>query len=192
MIVEKIAFSIGYIGPAVVGRTTIFNTLNNAVDDYKKELRVYYLSQEELGIKNQYLDAYEKTPQRVIELRCTKKKEIEKAKTNTLIMRACPGAIIYIQNIKWLIEHSDAIIFIAEPQKMALENNKLYYDEMTKCNKERRLPLIVQLNKRDLPNTIGAQEFRQEFKIGEAVRIYESRIDDIASLWAPIMSFWSE
>ena len=65
------------------------------------------------------------------------------------------------------IEMVDGIIFVVDSQRKYIEENKRSWQELFLYFGQRLydLPLVVALNKQDLPETISEEEFRADFNV---------------------------
>jgi signal recognition particle receptor subunit beta len=78
-----------------------------------------------------------------------------------------PGQVIYDASRKLIIRGLDGVVFVADSQAERMEENLLSLRNLEK-NLEtqgfniREIPLIMQYNKRDLPNALSLKEMRTQ------------------------------
>ncbi len=71
---------------------------------------------------------------------------------------------------------TDGVVFVADSQRHLLDDNIASWNELVDMidSAERIVPVVILLNKYDMPNPIGEQEFRSSVKIPLAVPIFPS------------------
>lgn len=100
-----------------------------------------------------------------------------------------PGQVVYDASRKLILKGLDGVIFVADSQKERMEENIEAFNNL-KTNLEQQgydikeVPLIVQYNKRDLPNVASLPELRKalnpynapefEARAHEGVGVFES------------------
>lgn len=100
-----------------------------------------------------------------------------------------PGQVVYDASRKLILKGLDGVIFVADSQRERMEENIEAMNNL-KTNLEQQgydikeIPLIVQYNKRDLPNVASMAELRKslnlynapefEAKANEGVGVFES------------------
>ncbi|CAM2009186.1 GTP-binding protein [Acanthopleuribacter pedis] len=86
-----------------------------------------------------------------------------------------PGQVFYNASRKLILKGVDGVIFVADSQEARLDANLESIDNLDKNLKEQgfdlsTIPYVLQLNKRDLPTALSAEELTQELRIkGEPV-----------------------
>lgn len=84
-----------------------------------------------------------------------------------------PGQIVYDSSRKLIMKGLDGVIFVADSQKERMEEN-LESLKNLKINLSQqgydieKIPLVVQYNKRDLPNAIPIKELRDKLNLYNA------------------------
>jgi len=76
---------------------------------------------------------------------------------------AVPGQVLHNSTRRIVLQGADAVAFIADSRKSASEDNNAYWQNMLQNMAENdldpeKVPVVIQLNKRDLPGTLDAQE----------------------------------
>lgn len=76
-----------------------------------------------------------------------------------------PGQIVYDASRKLILKGLDGVIFVADSQEERMEENIQALKNLEKNLEQqgydiRQIPLIIQYNKRDLPNAMKLQEMR--------------------------------
>ena len=78
-----------------------------------------------------------------------------------------PGQVVYEASRRLILKGLDGVIFVADSQKERMNENKRSFEGL-KVNLERQgynyktLPLVLQYNKQDLPNSLSLKEMRLE------------------------------
>ncbi len=86
-----------------------------------------------------------------------------------------PGQVFYNASRKLILKGVDGVIFVADSQEARLDANLESIDNLDKNLKEQgfdlsTIPYVLQLNKRDLPTALSAEELTQELRLkGEPV-----------------------
>jgi len=76
----------------------------------------------------------------------------------------------FLTTREYVVQNADGVIFVADsdPDKMA--DNIRSFQELIAFTQETRIPIIVQLNKRDLPDAISEMRFRRAMHLPEIDR----------------------
>ena len=74
----------------------------------------------------------------------------------------CTGQERFLSTREYVLEGADGIMFVADSQPELLEQNKRSFRELLSFASPRRIPYIIQLNKRDLQQKIGIDEFKKQ------------------------------
>jgi mutual gliding-motility protein MglA len=86
-----------------------------------------------------------------------------------------PGQVFYDSSRKLILKGVDGVVFVADSQEERLDANLESISNLTENLKEQgfdinKIPYVLQLNKRDLPNAIPAEDLKQQLLIkGEPV-----------------------
>ena len=81
-----------------------------------------------------------------------------------------PGQVFYNASRKAILRDVDGIVFVADSQMERMEANIESFENMQENMKEQlldiqKIPLVVQYNKRDLPNAAPLEELREEINV---------------------------
>lgn len=84
-----------------------------------------------------------------------------------ILLLTATGQDFYASTRPATIEMVDGIIFVVDSQRKYIEENKRSWQELFLYFGQRLydLPLVVALNKQDLPETISEEEFRADFNV---------------------------
>ena len=86
-----------------------------------------------------------------------------------------PGQVFYDSSRKLILKGVDGVVFVADSQEERLDANFEALSNLGENLKEQgfdlaKIPYVLQLNKRDLPNTIPAEDLKQQLLVkGEPV-----------------------
>jgi len=86
-----------------------------------------------------------------------------------------PGQVFYDASRKLILRGVDGVVFVADSQEERMDANLEALDNLVDNLKEHgydlnKLPYVLQLNKRDLPNVLGVDALKKDLvKRGEAV-----------------------
>jgi len=78
-----------------------------------------------------------------------------------------PGQVFYEASRKLILKGADGVVFVADSQEERLDANFETMENLHEHLKEHNLnfdtiPYVLQLNKRDLPNVVAAEELKAE------------------------------
>jgi mutual gliding-motility protein MglA len=79
-----------------------------------------------------------------------------------------PGQTFYETSHQFILKGVDGIVFVVDSQAERMEANLQSFEELEKSLERQgydinRIPLVIQYNKRDLPNTIDIKELEATF-----------------------------
>jgi mutual gliding-motility protein MglA len=86
-----------------------------------------------------------------------------------------PGQVFYDSSRKLILKGVDGVVFVADSQEERLDANLESVCNLTENLKEQgfdiqKIPYVLQLNKRDLPNAMPAEDLKQQLLVkGEPV-----------------------
>ena len=86
-----------------------------------------------------------------------------------------PGQVFYDSSRKLILKGVDGVVFVADSQEERLDANLESIANLTENLREQgfdinKIPYVLQLNKRDLPNAMPAEDLKQQLLIkGEPV-----------------------
>ena len=86
------------------------------------------------------------------------------------------GQDFYRSTREVVLVGADGVIFVADSQEHLLDENLASWNELMSMieEEERPLPLIVCLNKQDLPNAVEEERLRSHLKIPMSVPVFRS------------------
>lgn len=149
---KEIICKIVYYGPSLGGKTTNVQ-------------QIYHETSEEQEGKLEALDAetertlfYDFLPLEVGDIRGYKVR---------FHVFSVPGQVVYDASRKLIMKMLDGIIFVADSQKERMEENinslrNLEVNLQQQGMDITEIPLVIQYNKRDLPNAMSIEEMRKE------------------------------
>jgi len=81
-----------------------------------------------------------------------------------------PGQVFYNASRKLILKGIDGVIFVADSQEARFDANLESIDNLDKNLKEQgfdlmKIPYVLQLNKRDLPTALPAEELTKELRV---------------------------
>jgi hypothetical protein len=74
----------------------------------------------------------------------------------------CTGQERFLSTREYVLEGADGIVFVGDSEKDKLEQNKRSFRELLSFASPRRIPYVIQLNKRDIENKIRIDEFKKK------------------------------
>ncbi|NTV45204.1 MAG: GTPase domain-containing protein [Chlorobiales bacterium] len=160
---KELNLKIVYYGPALSGKTTNIEQIHAHVNDkYRSKL---------LSLKNRedrtlYFDFLQLELGKIGGL------------TPRLNLYTVPGQVYYEATRKIVLRRADGIVFIADSAPNRLKDNIEAWENMkaqlTSLNLyEENFPIVVQMNKRDLPLTMPTEVIRAKLGIKRQYKIFE-------------------
>ncbi|MBY8992021.1 MAG: hypothetical protein KGD58_14855 [Candidatus Lokiarchaeota archaeon] len=145
---NMLQFKIVYWGPGESGKTTNFFRLKEKFDLLK--------------LSNGY--SIETTEGRTLwedSLYLLFKFAIKDLKFNIIAhVVTCTGQERFLSTREYVLDGADGIVFVGDSNPEKLEQNKRSFRELVSFASPKKIPYIVQLNKRDLENAIKLSKFK--------------------------------
>ncbi len=84
-----------------------------------------------------------------------------------IVVQLCttPGNALFSKNKKYVLSGADGIIFVADSEKSKSEENRQSFEELFYHTDLRKIPFIIQLNKRDIDSPISIEDFETELNL---------------------------
>lgn len=142
---REVALKLVYYGPALSGKTTNLQALHELT---RPESRGRLMTLETRDDRTLFFDM----------LPLVVKAEAEGGAMNLRVkVFTVPGQVVHASTRRLVLQGADAIAFIADSQVSETENNAASFLDLRRNLKElgraiRDVPLVIQFNKRDLPN----------------------------------------
>jgi signal recognition particle receptor subunit beta len=147
---DILQFKIVYWGPGESGKTTNYFRLREKYDGVKLNGG---LSIETTDGRTLWQDS----------IRLSFYVDIGPAKYNIITqILTCTGQERFLSTREYVLDGADGIIFVADSNPAIMEENKRSFRELVAFAGPRKIPFLVQLNKRDLPNAIPIEEFKKQ------------------------------
>lgn len=149
---REINLKIVYYGPALSGKTTNLQYIHAKVDP---KIRSELVSLKTRGDRTLYFDFLQLELGQIAGL---------KPRFN---LYTVPGQSYYVSTRKLVLQGVDGLVFVADSQAHRLEENVASLREMRENLHQigydpEAIPLVLQCNKRDLPNILPVPLLRQE------------------------------
>src|SRR4030042_2923217 len=145
---KEIDAKIVYYGPAVSGKTTNLQYIHQHLKPEQRGKMVSLATDEERTLFFDFLP---------IEL-----ESVRGCRTRILLLTV-PGQVYYGATRRAVLTGADGIIFVADSQRDRLEDNLISIKDLEENlhyygRKIETVPLIIQYNKRDLPNVMSLED----------------------------------
>jgi len=152
---KEIRFKIVYYGPALSGKTTNIVRIHDRFPGKKGKL----ITIDTQGERTIFFDLLP------IEV------QILKGFKTRFYLYTVPGQVHYRISRKLVLKGADGVIFVADSQADRLEENIDIYRELMENLKKLslngdRIPIIMQYNKRDLPDRLPVKKLEKELNVG--------------------------
>jgi hypothetical protein len=161
---REIDIKIVYYGPPLSGKTTNLEQIHRRMPQTKQSEIVSLKTQEDRTLYFDFL------PLEVGEIGGFKPR---------FNLYTVPGQSLYRATRRLILEDVDGIVFVADSQRARLRDNARSLQEMKRHlhalgYRWFDIPLVLQYNKRDLPNTLGSQILGRYLNPDEALQSFES------------------
>lgn len=149
---KEITVKIVYYGPGLSGKTTNIKYIASRIPEDKRGKIITLQTEEDRTLFFDFL------PFTVATANGYKLR---------LQLYTVPGQVFYESTRKLVLQGADGVVFVADSQKQVLEANIESYLSMKSNLKEngidyRKVPLVFQYNKRDLPNILPVEVLNQK------------------------------
>ncbi len=161
---KEIQLKIVYYGPALSGKTTNLEYIHGHTNP---DLRGDLVSLKTREDRTLYFD--------YLQLELGQVKGL-KPRFN---LYTVPGQTYYAATRKLVLQGADGVVFVADSQVERMRDNLVSFSDLLKHLQElgyapARMPLVIQFNKRDLPNVVPVSEFKQRLKLNETIPCFET------------------
>jgi len=149
-LVDILQFKIVYYGPGESGKTTNY----------------YRLREKFNGVRLNKGISIETTDGRTLwqdSIRLSFFLVIGNSKFNIITqIVTCTGQERFLTTREYILDGADGVIFVADSHPDLLEQNKRSFRELVSFANPQKIPYLIQLNKRDLPEAIAIEEFKKQ------------------------------
>jgi len=166
---NKLTVKLVYYGPALSGKTTNLMRLHDRLQaEFKGEMMVLETN-DDRTLFFDLLPLGMKAPSGLL----------VKLKLFTV-----PGQVAHDSTRKAVLSRADGVVFVADSQRTQSINNGVSFDNLA-ANAARvgldfeRLPLVVQFNKRDLPDVLTEQEILTRWRETPWPLVFSSALQDV-------------
>jgi hypothetical protein len=161
---REIDIKIVYYGPPLSGKTTNLEQIHQRMPKTRQSEIVSLKTQEDRTLYFDFL------PLEVGEIGGFKPR---------FNLYTVPGQSLYRATRRLILEDVDGIVFVADSQRSRLRDNARSLQEMKRHLQSLGyrwfdIPLILQYNKRDLPNTLGQQTLDRYLNPDDSLPSFES------------------
>lgn len=151
---QKLTIKLVYYGPAQSGKTTNISCLHQSL---QTELKGEMMALETKGDRTLFFDLLP------LGVRCDSGLMIK------LKLFTVPGQVAHDSTRKAVLSRADGVVFVADSQTSQSTNNMQSFENLdaniTRLGGQiEQLPLVIQFNKRDLPNIVSEQEVRARWQ----------------------------
>ena len=137
-----------YWGPGEAGKTTCFFRLLDIFTEFRLSKGFSIATTDERTLWND--SVYFRFP-------------MKELKANIIVnVATTTGQERFLSTREYVLENADGAIFIADAHKDKMKQNKRSFEELLAFTRENRIPIVIQLNKRDIDNPVEVREFKDE------------------------------
>ncbi len=161
---KEIQFKIVYYGPALSGKTTNLQYIHSHTNPNLRGDLVSLKTREDRTLYFDYM-------------------QLELGKIRGLKPRfnlyTVPGQTFYAATRKLVLQGADGIVFVADSQAARLYDNLHSYRDMYRHLLElgfnpQQMPMVMQFNKRDLPDALPVEVLRRQFHLDGGTPYFEA------------------
>jgi len=73
----------------------------------------------------------------------------------------CTGQERFLPTREYVLDGADGVVFVADSDIAKMEQNKRSYRELISFTNEKKIPYVIQLNKRDIESAISISDFKR-------------------------------
>ena len=84
-----------------------------------------------------------------------------------VILSTTTGQERFLSTREYILQNSDGVVFVADSSEDKIDKNIRSFDELLSFTRENKIPILILLNKRDIPNAIGKEKFRELLNLPE-------------------------
>jgi len=146
---ELLQFKVVYWGPGESGKTTNYFRLREKFDAVK--LNKGY-SIETTDGRTLWQDS----------VRLSFYLNLAKLKYNVITqIVTATGQERFLSTREYVLDGADGVVFVADSDPEKMEQNKRSFRELTSFTRDKKIPYVIQLNKRDLDEAISVETFKK-------------------------------
>ncbi len=145
---KEILLKIVFYGPGLCGKTTTLRHIHGTIPAHKRPAMVSLDTETDRTIHFDFL------PMHVAQLRGFDVR---------LQLYTVPGQVFYGATREIVLRGADGVVFVADSQRSRMEGNQISLDDLATNLKKlgssiEALPIVLQYNKRDLPDILTVDE----------------------------------
>lgn len=149
---RELTAKIVYYGPGLCGKTTNLEYVHKSLPDKTRGKMLSLATQTDRTLFFDFLP---------IDLG-----QVKGMKTRVQLYTV-PGQVFYDATRKLVLKGADGVVFVADSQKEMLESNLESWENLKENLKEnnldiKTLPIVIQYNKRDLPNVMSVKDLNKK------------------------------
>ena len=161
---EVLQFKVVYFGPGESGKTTNYFRLREKFD----------------GVKLNSGYSIETTDGRTLwqdSIRLSFYLNLKNIKFNiiTQIVTAT-GQERFLSTREYVLDGADGVVFVADSDPEQMEQNKRSFRELISFTRDKHIPYVIQLNKRDLKTAISLKEFKKELGLPKSEKYADNTL----------------
>ena len=147
---EVLQFKVVYWGPGESGKTTNYFRLREKFDAVKLN-RGYSI--ETTDGRTLWQDS----------VRLSFYLNLAKIKYNVITqIVTATGQERFLSTREYVLDGADGVVFVADSDPQKMEQNKRSFRELSSFTRDKQIPYVIQLNKRDLDEPISVEAFKRE------------------------------
>ncbi len=74
----------------------------------------------------------------------------------------------FLSTREYVLDGADGVVFVADSNPYKTEQNKRSFRELISFTRDKQIPYVIQLNKRDIENAISLKQFRKDLGLPES------------------------
>ena len=161
---EVLQFKVVYFGPGESGKTTNYFRLREKFD----------------GVKLNSGYSIETTDGRTLwqdSIRLSFYLNLKNIKFNiiTQIVTAT-GQERFLSTREYVLDGADGVVFVADSDPEQMEQNKRSFRELISFTRDKHIPYVIQLNKRDIKSAISIKKFKKELGLPQSEKYADNSL----------------
>jgi mutual gliding-motility protein MglA len=77
-----------------------------------------------------------------------------------IIVNTTTGQERFLSTREYILQNADGVIFVADSNRTKIEQNIRSFEELIAFTRQNQIPMLIQLNKRDIDRALSVEEFK--------------------------------
>lgn len=82
----------------------------------------------------------------------------------------------FLSTREYVLDGADGVVFVADSNPYKTEQNKRSFRELISFTRDKQIPYVIQLNKRDIENAISLKQFKKELGLPQSEKYADNTL----------------